>query len=173
VSLPRIHVVVAGIEKVIPRFEDLAVCGRCWRRSALARPSPHTQLVGGRLDAAAARWSRGVSRGATRQRANNACWLTPNNATPLHCIRCGGASTPVCVQKIEDTLTEQHIKAQSAQSLRRICATPVNGRTCLTPAACGCVHRGVSRAHRHSYRHLLHNRAHLQRKLTIRSSARV
>jgi len=68
---------------------------------------------------------RGVSRGATRQRRT--CLLADAEHATHSTDPCGACSTPVlCTKTSEDTLTN-NISRPIALSLRRICATPVNG----------------------------------------------
>ena len=64
-SAPKIHIAVAGIEKVIPRAQDLAVFLKLLARSATGQPlSVYTSFPGGPAAAGRSGWAGRVLRGA-------------------------------------------------------------------------------------------------------------
>ena len=88
-GLPKIHVVVTGIEKVIPRLTDLATlsAGACRLRYGpadyhvqhLDRRPRRTGEADGPEEFMLSCWIMGAA----------ACWRTPEEREVLHCIRCG------------------------------------------------------------------------------------
>jgi L-lactate dehydrogenase complex protein LldF len=94
-SLPRIHVAVAGIEKVIPRMEDLAVIWPTLARSAVGQPiACYNTLIGG---------PRGPNETdgpeefhlVLLDNGRSELLADPEQREVLHCIRCG-ACLNVC-----------------------------------------------------------------------------
>ena len=94
-SLPRIHVAVAGIEKVIPRMEDLAVIWPTIARSAVGQPiACYNTLIGG---------PRGPNETdgpeefhvVLLDNGRSELLADPEQREVLHCIRCG-ACLNVC-----------------------------------------------------------------------------
>src|ERR1700690_1850377 len=94
-SLPRIHVVVTGIEKVIPRMEDLAVIWPTLARSAVGQPiACYNTLIGG---------PRGPNETdgpeefhlVLLDNGRSELLADPEQREVLHCIRCG-ACLNVC-----------------------------------------------------------------------------
>ena len=94
-SLPRIHVAVAGIEKVIPRMEDLAVIWPTLARSAVGQPiACYNTLIGG---------PRGPHENdgpeefhlVLLDNGRSELLADPEQREVLHCIRCG-ACLNVC-----------------------------------------------------------------------------
>lgn len=83
VSLPNLHIACMGIEKLIPRWSDLAVFTRLLARSATGQPITtytshfHGPRVGGQLHIVL------VDNGRSSVRAHHAF------QEALHCIRCG------------------------------------------------------------------------------------
>jgi L-lactate dehydrogenase complex protein LldF len=94
-SLPRIHVAVAGIEKVIPRMEDLAVIWPVIARSAVGQPiACYNTLIGGpraphETDGPEEFHLVLLDNGRSELLAD------PEQREVLHCIRCG-ACLNVC-----------------------------------------------------------------------------
>jgi L-lactate dehydrogenase complex protein LldF len=94
-SLPRIHVAVAGIEKVIPRMEDLAVIWPAIARSAVGQPiACYNTLIGGpraphETDGPEEFHLVLLDNGRSELLAD------PEQREVLHCIRCG-ACLNVC-----------------------------------------------------------------------------
>jgi L-lactate dehydrogenase complex protein LldF len=83
-SLPRVHIACMGIEKLIPRFEDLAVFIRILARSATGQPiTSYTSHFHGPRDEASELHIVLVDNGRSRLRENN------QFRDSLHCIRCG------------------------------------------------------------------------------------
>jgi L-lactate dehydrogenase complex protein LldF len=87
-TLPRVHVIVAGIEKVIPRFEDLAVFLRILPRSGTGQRftsyvSVHGGPADGRNDGPERMVVILIDNGRTDLLAN------PRLRETLYCIRCG------------------------------------------------------------------------------------
>ena len=87
---PKIHVAVAGIEKVIPRAQDLAVFLKLLARSATGQPlSVYTSFLAG------PRRARRIGR--TAMNFTWCCWITAaprfspteEKRESLACIRCG------------------------------------------------------------------------------------
>ncbi|HET7752755.1 MAG TPA: lactate utilization protein B [Anaeromyxobacteraceae bacterium] len=82
-SLPRLHVACMGIEKIVPRLEDLAVFLRLLARSATGQPITvftshfHGPIDGGELHVVI------VDNGRSRLLAD------PSHRSALSCIRCG------------------------------------------------------------------------------------
>ena len=84
VSLPKVHIACMGIEKLIPRFEDLAVFTRLLARSATGQPiTSYTSHFHGPRDAHSELHIVLVDNGRSRLRESKEF----RNA--LHCIRCG------------------------------------------------------------------------------------
>ncbi len=83
VSLPKLHIACMGIEKLVPRMQDLAVLLRLLSRSATGQPITtytshfHGPVPGGELHIVL------VDNGRSRIRANE------QFRESLHCIRCG------------------------------------------------------------------------------------
>jgi L-lactate dehydrogenase complex protein LldF len=84
VSLPRVHIACMGIEKLIPRFEDLAVFTRLLARSATGQPiTSYTSHFHGPRDPGSELHIVLVDNGRTRLRGSD------EFRDALHCIRCG------------------------------------------------------------------------------------
>lgn len=84
VSLPRVHIACMGIEKLIPRFEDLAVFTRLLARSATGQPiTSYTSHFHGPRDANSELHIILVDNGRSRLRESK------DFRDALHCIRCG------------------------------------------------------------------------------------
>ena len=89
-SAPKIHIAVAGIEKVIPRAQDLATFLKLLARSATGQPLSGLHVVPERAAARGRDRRAGrVLRGAARQRAHASCWPIADKRQSLYCIRCG------------------------------------------------------------------------------------
>ena len=74
-TLPRMHIVLASIEKVIPTLEDAAVLLRVLARSATGQESSaYTTLNTGPKRAGRPRRARALSRRHPRQRPLRRCW---------------------------------------------------------------------------------------------------
>jgi L-lactate dehydrogenase complex protein LldF len=88
-TLPRVHVALMGIEKVVPRAADLAVLLRLLTRSATGQPiSTYVSFIGGPRPAGAADGPEAMhlvilDGGRSGIRAD------PRQRDSLHCIRCG------------------------------------------------------------------------------------
>ncbi len=88
VSLPRVHVVLAGVEKVIPRLRDLSVLLKLLARSSTGQPlTAYTTLISGPRRA-------GESDGPAELHivlldAGRSRILASDCAEILRCIRCG------------------------------------------------------------------------------------
>jgi L-lactate dehydrogenase complex protein LldF len=89
VTLPKIHVVIAGIEKVVPRLQDLAILWPVLAGSGTGQPiSVYSTLVGG---------PRGTSECAGPEEfhvilldnGRTDLLADPEQREVLHCIRCG------------------------------------------------------------------------------------
>ncbi len=84
VSLPRVHVACVGIEKLIPRFGDLAVFTRLLARSATGQPiTSYTSHFHGPRDDLSELHIVLVDNGRSNLRGNL------EFSDSLHCIRCG------------------------------------------------------------------------------------
>lgn len=84
VSLPRVHIACMGIEKLVPRFEDLAVFLRLLARSATGQPiTSYTSHFHGPRDENSELHIVLVDNGRSRLRESN------EFRDSLHCIRCG------------------------------------------------------------------------------------
>ncbi|MCL4148157.1 UNVERIFIED_CONTAM: hypothetical protein GTU68_028888, partial [Idotea baltica] len=84
VSLPRVHIACMGIEKLVPRFRDLAVFTRLLARSATGQPiTSYTSHFHGPRDRESELHIVLVDNGRTRLRDS------PEFRHALHCIRCG------------------------------------------------------------------------------------
>ncbi|MGI9473218.1 MAG: lactate utilization protein B [Rubripirellula sp.] len=84
VSLPPVHIACMGIEKLIPRFEDLAVFTRLLARSATGQPiTSYTSHFHGPRDEASELHIVLVDNGRSRLRESK------EFRDALHCIRCG------------------------------------------------------------------------------------
>ncbi len=84
VSLPKVHIACMGIEKLIPRFQDLGVFTRLLARSATGQPiTTYTSHFHGPRDADSELHIVLVDNGRTRLRGNH------EFRDSLHCIRCG------------------------------------------------------------------------------------
>lgn len=84
VSLPRIHIACMGIEKLLPRFADLAVFTRLLARSATGQPiTSYTSHFHGPRDEHSELHIVLVDNGRTRLRQSS------QFRDALHCIRCG------------------------------------------------------------------------------------
>jgi L-lactate dehydrogenase complex protein LldF len=96
-SLPRLHVVVAGIEKVIPRLSDLSMLWPVLAAAGSGQPiTTYSTLIGGprqadELDGPEELHVVLLDNGRTRLLAD------PDTSEVLHCIRCGAClnSCPV------------------------------------------------------------------------------
>jgi L-lactate utilization protein LutB len=84
-SLPKVHIVLASIDKVVPTLPMRSCCCACWRARPRARSSPHTR-----------RWRRvpaapGMS--MVRRNATSCCSTTaaPSCCAPI-CAKCCAAS---------------------------------------------------------------------------------
>ncbi len=83
-SLPSVHIACMGIEKLIPRFEDLAVFIRLLARSATGQPiTSYTSHFHGPRDANSELHIVLVDNGRSRLRTSD------QFRDSLHCIRCG------------------------------------------------------------------------------------
>jgi L-lactate dehydrogenase complex protein LldF len=88
-SIPRVHIVIAGIEKLIPRTADLAVFLKLLGRSATGQPlTVYTSLLGGprrpgEIDGPEEVYLILLDNGRTRVLADRA------KRQSLYCIRCG------------------------------------------------------------------------------------
>ncbi len=83
-SLPRVHIACTGIEKLVPRFEDLAVFTRLLARSATGQPiTSYTSHFHGPRDANSELHIVLVDNGRTKIRESK------EFRDSLHCIRCG------------------------------------------------------------------------------------
>ena len=88
-SIPRVHIVIAGIEKLIPRTSDLAIFLKLLGRSATGQPlTVYTSLLGGprlagELDGPEEVYLVLLDNGRTRLLADRA------KRQSLYCIRCG------------------------------------------------------------------------------------
>jgi len=88
-SVPKIHIVIAGIEKVIPRAQDLAVFLKLLARSATGQPlSVYTSFVSGprrpgEIDGPDEFYVVLLDNGRTKLLAD------PEKRQSLFCIRCG------------------------------------------------------------------------------------
>jgi L-lactate dehydrogenase complex protein LldF len=84
VSLPRVHIACMGIEKLIPRFNDLAVFTRLLARSATGQPiTSYTSHFHGPRDEQSELHIVLVDNGRSRLRESD------DFRDSLHCIRCG------------------------------------------------------------------------------------
>ena len=84
VSLPRVHIACMGIEKLLPKFEDLAVFIRLLARSATGQPiTSYTSHFHGPRDANSELHIVLVDNGRTKLRESD------HFRASLHCIRCG------------------------------------------------------------------------------------
>lgn len=84
VSLPRVHIACMGIEKLVPRFQDLAVFTRLLARSATGQPiTSYTSHFHGPRDQDSELHIVLVDNGRSRLRESN------EFRDSLHCIRCG------------------------------------------------------------------------------------
>ena len=84
VSLPPVHIACMGIEKLVPRFEDLAVFTRLLARSATGQPiTSYTSHFHGPRDQNSELHIVLVDNGRSRLRESKAF------RDALHCIRCG------------------------------------------------------------------------------------
>ncbi len=84
VSLPRVHIACMGIEKLIPRFTDLAVFTRLLARSATGQPiTSYTSHFHGPRDDNSELHIVMVDNGRSRLRESR------EFRDSLHCIRCG------------------------------------------------------------------------------------
>ena len=88
-SAPKIHIAIAGIEKMIPRAQDLAEFLKLLARSATGQPlSVYTSFLSGPRRARRDRWPRRVLRGAARQRPHAAAGRSRQAAVAvLHPLR--------------------------------------------------------------------------------------
>ncbi len=83
-SLPRVHIACTGIEKMIPRFEDLAVFTRLLARSATGQPiTSYTSHFHGPRDSDSELHIVLVDNGRAKIRESR------EFRDSLHCIRCG------------------------------------------------------------------------------------
>jgi L-lactate dehydrogenase complex protein LldF len=84
VSLPRVHIACMGIEKLIPRFQDLSVFIRLLGRSATGQPiTSYTSHFHGPRDSDSELHIILVDNGRTKLRESD------EFRDSLHCIRCG------------------------------------------------------------------------------------
>ncbi len=94
-SLPRIHVVVSGIEKVIPRMQDLAVLWPTLARSAVGQPiACYNTLIGGPRNAKEADGPEEFHV-VLLDNGRSELLADAEQREVLHCIRCG-ACLNVC-----------------------------------------------------------------------------
>ena len=88
-TIPKVHIAVVGIEKVVPRLEDLSVLLRILCRSATGqRISSYVSFISGPRTAVEAEGPEElhvVFLDAGRSRL----WADPKTRASLHCIRCG------------------------------------------------------------------------------------
>ncbi len=83
-SLPPLHIACMGMEKIVPRAEDLAVFLRLLARSATGQPiTTYTTHFHGPMP------RRRAARRARRQRPQRACSADETFRGALACIRCG------------------------------------------------------------------------------------
>lgn len=83
-SLPRVHIACMGIEKLVPRFEDLAIFIRLLARSATGQPiTSYTSHFHGPRDENSELHIVLVDNGRSRLRESD------QFRDSLHCIRCG------------------------------------------------------------------------------------
>ena len=88
-SLPKVHIVLASIDKVVPTLNDAWPLLRLLARSATGQEfTAYTTLVTGPRRGRRRRWSRGLPRRHRRQRPRGAC-LRSKLRPVLRCIRCG------------------------------------------------------------------------------------
>jgi L-lactate dehydrogenase complex protein LldF len=94
-SLPRIHVAVAGIEKVIPRMEDLALIWPTLARSAVGQSiACYNTLIGGPRTASEPDGPEEFHL-VLLDNGRSELLADPEQRDVLHCIRCG-ACLNVC-----------------------------------------------------------------------------
>ena len=99
-TMPRIHVAVAGIEKLIPRAQDLAVFLKLLGRSATGQPlTVYTSFLSGPRRDGRDRRPRGVLRASCWTTAAPACWPTARSASRCTAYAAAPASTTVPVYR--------------------------------------------------------------------------
>ena len=103
--LPRVHIVIATLEKMVPTLEDATTIMRVLARSATGQEfSTYTTVSTGPRRSDDADGPRGLSRGAARQRARKDARLRIQGGAavyqvrglhePLPGVRCGGPAMP-------------------------------------------------------------------------------
>jgi L-lactate dehydrogenase complex protein LldF len=133
-TLPRTLVTVMGIEKVLPRWEDLGVMLQLLPRSSTGeRMNPYTSL-----------WT-GIRPGDGPQEfhlvlvdAGRTLTLAdPVGREALHCIRCS-ACLNVCpvYERAGGTRTARRIPGRSGRSSPRSCTASSRAPTCRGPRRC-------------------------------------
>ena len=90
-SAPKIHIAIAGIEKMIPRAQDLASFLKVLGRSATGQPlTVYTSFLSGPRRRRRNRRPRRILFGAARQGPHEAAGRSEKRQS-LYCIRCGAA----------------------------------------------------------------------------------
>ncbi len=165
VSLPRIHVVVAGIEKVIPRFEDLAVLWPVLAQVGTGQGvTAYNTLVGGHrrdveTDGPEEFHVVLLDNGRTRLLAD------AEQRDALHCIRCGACLNACPVYKnigghAYGTTYQGPIGSVITPHLRDACEW---SHLSYASSLCGAC-TGVCPVRINIHRHLLHNRRNAVRR---------
>ena len=123
VTLPKIHVVIAGIEKVVPRLEDLAILWPVLAGSGTGQPiTVYNTLVGGLGARANALGPRNFTSSCSTMDAPT-CSPIPNNVKCCTASVVALASTHArCIATLADTHTTPRIKDPSAVCSHRTCA---------------------------------------------------
>ncbi len=99
-TLPRIHITIAGIEKIVPRAQDLAVFLKLLARSSTGQPlSVYTSFLSGprrgeEIDGPEEFYVVLIDNGRTRVLADR------EKRQSLHCIRCGACLNNCPVYRI-------------------------------------------------------------------------
>ena len=130
-TLPETLIAVAGIDKVVPRFQDLEVLLQVLPRSATGeRMNPYNSIWTG-VTPGCERWAEGVSHVVLMDNARTEILADEEARQTLHCIRCGACQNacPVYQQTgghaygsvyagpIGAILTPQLMEMHHAQSL--------------------------------------------------------
>ena len=120
-SAPKIHIAVAGIEKVIPRAQDLAVFLKLLARSATGQLlSVYTSFLSGPRRPGRSGRAGGVLRGAARQRPHQAAARPQQAAVALlHPLRRLPEYLPGVPQDRRPQLSRGSTPVRSAPSSRR------------------------------------------------------